>query len=107
MYTADKLVEDDMVPLDSSILSPEDRQKVIAALEDDRYVWRTVDGIVRDTGLARITVENAVQWDDEIDAIVASYPDNKGRTQYTTRRHYQEKRPFGWRVLGAIAGKMA
>jgi len=56
MYTADKLVEDDMVPLDSSILSPEDRQKVIAALEDDRYVWRTVDGIVRDTGLARITV---------------------------------------------------
>jgi len=95
-----------MAPLDSSILSSEDRRKVIRALEDDRYVWRTIDGIVRDTGLPRLTVENAVQWDDEIDAIVASYSDN-GQTLYTTRRHYQKMRPLGWRVLGAIAGKIA
>ena len=100
-------VEDIMAPLDSAILSASDRRKIVEALENDHYVWRTVDGIVKDTGLTRVTVENAVQWDDEIDAIVASYPDNKGRTLYTTRRHYQEKRPFGWRVLGAIAGKTA
>jgi len=96
-----------MAPLDTSILSADDRRKVVQALEDDRYVWRTIDGIVKDTGLPRVTVENAVQWDDEIDAIIASYPDDKGRTLYTTRRHYQQKRPFGWRVLGAIAGKTA
>jgi hypothetical protein len=96
-----------MAPLASSIVSASDRQKIAAALENDNYVWRTVDGIVRDTGLPRTTVENAVQWDDQLDAIVASYPDNEGRTLYTTRRHYQKKRPFGWRVLGAIAGKMA
>jgi hypothetical protein len=100
-------VEDIMAPLDSAILSASDRRKIVEALENDHYVWRTVDGIVKDTGLPRVTVETAVQWDDEIDAIVASYPDNKGRTLYTTRRHYQEKRPFGWRVLGAIAGKTA
>jgi hypothetical protein len=96
-----------MSPLDSSILTSEERRKIVKALEDDRYVWRTVDGIVKDTALPTETVENAVQWDDEIDAIIASYPDEKGRTLYTTRRHYQEKRPFGWRVLGAIAGKTA
>jgi hypothetical protein len=96
-----------MAPLDSSVVSASDRQKIVHALENDRYVWRTVDGIVRDTGLPRTTVENAVQWDDQVDAIVASYPDNEGRTLYTTRRHYQKKRPIGWRVLGAIAGKMA
>ena len=96
-----------MAPLSSLIISSADRQKVIAALEDDRYVWRTVDGIVKDTGLPRTTVENALQWDDEVDAIVASYPDNEGRTLYTTRKHYQKKRTFGWRVLGAIAGKTA
>lgn len=96
-----------MAPLASSIVSASDRQKIAEALENDNYVWRTVDGIVRDTGLPRTTVENAVQWDDQLDAIVASYPDNEGRTLYTTRRHYQKKRPFGWRVLGAIAGKMA
>jgi hypothetical protein len=94
-----------MTPLDSSILSKQDRFKIIKALEDDRYVWRTIDGIVRDTGLSRVTVENAVQWDDEIDAITASYRDEKGRLLYTTRKHYEKKRPFGWRVLGAIAGK--
>lgn len=96
-----------MAPLDSSIVSASDRRKIVEALENDRYVWRTIDGIVKDTGLPRVTVENGVQWDDEIDAIIASYPDNKGRTLYTTRRHYQKKRPFGWRVLGAIAGKTA
>jgi hypothetical protein len=93
--------------LDSSILSSEDRRRVREALENDHYVWRTIDGITHDTGLPRATVENAVQWDDELDAIVASYPDNKGRTLYTTRRHYQKMRPLGWRVLGAIAGKTA
>lgn len=96
-----------MAPLDSILLSAVDRQKITKALEDDRYVWRTIDGIVKDTDLPRVTVENAVQWDEEIDAIVASDPDDKGRTLYTTRRHYQKKRPFGWRVLGAIAGKTA
>jgi hypothetical protein len=96
-----------MTPLDAQIISASDRRKIVEALENDHYVWRTVDGIVKDTGLPRTTVENGVQWDDEIDAIVASYPDNKGRTLYTTRRHYQKKRPFGWRVLGAIAGKTA
>jgi hypothetical protein len=96
-----------MTPLDSAIVSASDRRKIVEALENDRYIWRTVDGIVKDTGLSKVTVENAVQWDDEVDAIVASYPDNKGRTLYTTRRHYQKKRPFGWRVLGAIAGKTA
>jgi len=96
-----------MAPLDSPIVSASDRRKIVEALENDRYVWRTVDGIVKDTGLPRTTVENAVQWDDEIDAIVASDADDKGRTLYTTRRHYQKKRPLGWRVLGAIAGKTA
>jgi hypothetical protein len=96
-----------MAPLDSSIVSPDDRQKVIAALEDDRYVWRTIEAIAKDTGLNEVIVENAVLWDDQVDAIAASNPDKKGRMLYTTRRHYQKKRSLGWRVLGAIAGKMA
>lgn len=96
-----------MAPLDSSIVSANDRRKVVAALEDDRYVWRTIEGIVKDTGLSETTVENAVLWDDQVDSITASYPDKDGRTLFTTRRHYQKKRSFGWRVLGAIAGKMA
>jgi hypothetical protein len=54
---------------------------IVEALENDHHVWRTVDGIVKDTGLPRITAENGVQWDDEIDTMVASYPDNKGLTR--------------------------
>jgi len=90
----------------TSVLSPDDRQKVINALEDDRYVWRTVEGIAKDTGLSEAAVEAALR-DYDIDVITASYRDGQGRALFTTRRHYQEKRPFGWRVLGAIAGKIA
>jgi hypothetical protein len=96
-----------MAPLDSSIISPEQRRRVLEALEDDRYVWRTIEGIVKDTGLDNTTVENAVLWDPQVDTITASSPDAKGRTLFTTRRHYQKMRPLGWRVLGAIAGKTA
>lgn len=92
---------------DRSILSPQERRKIIEALEDDRYLWRTIDGIARDTGLPEATIEDALLQDDLVDAVAASYSDAKGRTLYTTRRHYQRKRPFGWRVLGAIAGKTA
>jgi hypothetical protein len=96
-----------MTPVDSLILTAEDRRKVTEALEDNRYVWRTIEGIVKDTGLSAAKVENAVLWDDQVDAITASYRDEKGRTLFTTRRHYQKKRSLGWRVVGAIAGKMA
>lgn len=96
-----------MTPVDSSVVSPEERRKVLKALEDDRYVWRTIEGIVKDTGLPETTVENAVLWDPQVDTITASYPDEKGRTLFTTRSHYQKKRSLGWRVLGAIAGKTA
>lgn len=49
-----------MASLDASVLSAEDRQKFVQALEDERDVWRTIDGIVEDTGLPRTTVEDAV-----------------------------------------------
>jgi hypothetical protein len=99
-------MEEIMAPVDTSSLSAEERQKVIAALENDRYVWRTIPGIMKDTGLPEEVVKSAL-WDDAVNAIASSYRDDKDRELFTTRRHYQKKRSLGWRVLGAIAGKMA
>lgn len=95
-----------MALIESSIFSSSDRRKIIEALENDRYVWRTIDGIIKDTGLDADTIW-AVLDDPTTDLVVSSFPDERGRGLYTTRRHYRVKRSVGWRLLGAIADKVA
>ena len=82
------------------------RQAVLRALEDDRYVWRTIDGIANDSGLDPDAIW-AVLDDPSTDLLISSYPDERGRGLYTTRGHYKAKRSVGWRLLGAIADKVA
>lgn len=82
------------------------RQAVLHALEDNRYVWRTIDGIASDTGLDPDAIW-AVLDDPATDLLISSYPDERGRGLYTTRSHYKAKRSVGWRLLGAIADKVA
>lgn len=82
------------------------RQAVLNALEDDRFVWRTIDGIAKDTGLDADAIW-AVLDDPATDLLISSYPDERGRGLCTTRRHYKAKRSVGWRLLGAIADKVA
>jgi len=94
-----------MAPVDTAILSPEDRRKIIDALEDKRYIWRTMDGVAKDTGLPLELVESAILRDDQLNTLAASFPDKQGRALFTTRQHYQKKRSLGWRIVGAIAGK--
>ena len=84
----------------------ETRQAVLNALEDDRYVWRTIDGIAKDTGLDPDTIWTVLD-DPATELLISSYPDERGRGLYTTRKHYKAKRSFGWRLLGAIADKVA
>ncbi len=66
-----------------NVVDNPDEQKVIAALADPKWDYRTVDGIYRATGLSR----------DQIDATLAKYegqivrkssiPDAEGRDLYT------------------------
>ena len=90
----------------STEITPATRNAVLNALEDDRYVWRTIDGIAKDTGLDSDTIW-VILDDPATELLISSYPDERGRGLYTTRRHYKSKRSVGWRLLGAIADKVA
>jgi len=82
------------------------RDRVIAALEDPRFDWRTIDGVATQTGLSPSQVLQVLQGADE-EIVRSSVPDEKGRTLYTTRKHYRETHGLGARILSALADRVA
>ena len=60
----------------------------LAALENPKYKWRTVDGVSRETGIPTETVRQLLE--SVPDKVIRSrIPDLEGRVLYTTRRHYR------------------
>lgn len=81
----------------------EDASKVISALEDPRYNWRTIEGVVRDTALP---LEEVNQIMGTIDDQVVQTRRKPFGTIYTTRRHYRQNEPLVNRVLSVLAGRI-
>jgi hypothetical protein len=76
---------------------------VLKALEDERYDWRTVNGLAR-------TLKTNEQ---EILRVLNSVPDQivrtnaaDGRSVFTTRNHYEKTHGFGDKLLSALADKV-
>jgi hypothetical protein len=69
-------------------VTPEVR-RVITALENAEYDWRTVQGIVKETGLSESRVRAILtEYPDLI--MQSSIPDKDGRPLFTTRAHYRQ-----------------
>ncbi len=82
------------------------RNIVVSALEDPNYEWRTVEGVVEQTGLSASNVRQVLEeLNGEI--IRSSIPDESGRNLYTTRKHYRETQGLGTRILSALSDKVA
>ena len=82
------------------------REIVVAALEDPRYDWRTLDGVSEQTGLLRAQVRRIVENLGDL-VVRSSIPDEEGRALYTTRKHYNSTHGVGARLLNALADKVA
>jgi DNA-binding IclR family transcriptional regulator len=82
------------------------RDLVIAALEDRRYEWRTIDGLAEQTGLPSAKVQEILESLQE-DLVRSSVPDDRGRSLYTTRKHYRETHGLGARILSALSDRVA
>ena len=81
-------------------------EKLVQALEDPRYQWRTVDGLAVDLGLSREEVaEKLAAMRSRI--VRSSIPDELGQALYTTRDHYKTTHSVGERLLAAVAGRVA
>lgn len=95
-----------MTQLNGDKSSETARQLVIAALEDPRYDWRTIDGIAEETGISNAQIVAIVN--EAGNTIVrSSIPDEQGRSLYTTRKHYKDTHSLGARILDALADKVA
>jgi hypothetical protein len=73
------------------------------ALEDDRWDWRTVAGIARSTGATERQVTDVLNG--MLDQLVRAVNDD-GRVLYTTRRHYDQTRSIGDKLLAALVGRV-
>ena len=82
------------------------RDQIIHALEDDRYEWRTVDGVSGQIGVPAQQVQEFLE-NLKQEIVRSSIPDESGRSLYTTRRHYRATRGLGSRFLDALSDKVA
>lgn len=65
-------------------------ENVLKALENDKYQWRTIKGISKETKLPR---ENVLVILNDLDqkVIKSKIPSVNGEDLYTTREHYLKK----------------
>ena len=79
---------------------------MIGALEDERYDWRTVDGVSEQTGMPSPRVQEILKK-LESEVVRSSIPDELGRALYTTRKHYRETHGLWDRFRSALSDKVA
>ena len=83
--------------------SEEDKTKVLNALREPEYDWRTIDGISSELRLPSATVQVILDYLSD-DVVRSSRPDSKGRALFTTRDRYYGH--LGRRVLTALTDRI-
>jgi hypothetical protein len=76
---------------------------ILAALEDERYDWRTIKGLAKATGATEAEVVSRLS--SMSDQVVRSQ-DADGRSLFTTREHYQKTHGLGDKLLSALADRI-
>ncbi len=67
----------------------DDRQRVLVALSNPSYSWRTSEGVSRETGLDPARVLQIIEGMPDL-VIKSRIPDAQGRALYATREHYRK-----------------
>lgn len=82
-------------------------KRVVAALEDARYQWRTVKGVSDQTGLSREEVlEELIKLIDAEIVIRSSVPSASGEDLYSTRDHFKRFTPLSKRLGAAFRNRV-
>ena len=63
-------------------------EDIVLALEDPKYIWRTVRGVSKQLNASQHEIENFLA-DHASEIIKSSIPAESGEERYTTRRHYR------------------
>lgn len=88
----------------ASSISPADVERVIDAMENPEYRWRTVRGIAADANLDAGTVLEILaalgEW-----VICSSTQSETGEDLYTTRNHFRKTASLWERVRGVLLNR--
>lgn len=82
----------------------EERVKVIRALENPKYKWRTVHGVSKESGVSVSHVQEIVDKTQGL-VVQSSVPSMDGSSLYTTRRHLRQYGSTIERLLGAFKNR--
>ena len=89
--------------MSTTVASSDASDPVIKALENPNYAWRTVKGIVSETGLPEDRVVDTLA---KLPDVVVRATDADGRNIFTTRKHYEKTHGFGDKLLSALADRV-
>lgn len=70
--------------------------KIRKAFENPKFKWRTIKGILDETGISVGLIE-AIIVENEDELIQSRIPSDDGRDLFTTREHYKESNSFLYR----------
>lgn len=78
-------------------------RKILEALENPEYDWRTVPGIASEIGVPEPDVVKALNLMRDV---IVRATDSEGRSLFTTRRHYEETHGFKDRLVSALTDRV-
>lgn len=96
-YVPESDVETHKRPTDEEV-------RVILALENPKYDWRTIGGISEETGIDPVQV--SLILNSNSDVVQSSVPDKSHRLLFTTRNHYNERQNIANRILSAVSDRI-
>ncbi len=87
-------------------MSTNAKTKVIQALENGRYKWRTVDGIASEVKESKTLVVETIKDLGRQGVVVrSSTPSTTGEALFTTRKHYQRTTSVTGRLIAAFKNR--
>jgi hypothetical protein len=80
-------------------------QKVLDALSDQNFKWRTVSGVAEQVGVREEDVLDVIsRHPDEV--VQASVPSRDGERLFTTRQHFRETGSTFGKMIGAFKSRV-
>jgi hypothetical protein len=77
-------------------------QKVVSALENPKWDWRTIVGISEETGIEPTQVSSILKALPN----VVQTTDKSGRPLFSTRNHYDKRQNIANRILSAFSDRI-
>ena len=80
-------------------------EKILKALHDEKWEYRTVEGIAKETALSADVVTQFLESRKDL-VWKSAIPDKKGRDLYTVQSRHSQSKEF-WRNLSTFMSKLS